>query len=109
VLLYFHYAGTAKSEGVSVHVKNIWMPVEFHRIEVGCCTSLIQQVLTSTRPGNFPNHCWSAYYIKTPLKGICEKSARVVHKFYPVAEGCKCKEHKKSEQERVYARQTLQQ
>jgi len=71
------------------------MPVEFNRIKVGGCTSLIQQALKGARPGNFPNHRWSAYYIKTPLKVICEKSVRVVHKFYPVAEGCKCKEHKK--------------
>jgi len=74
VLLYFHYAGTVKSEGVSVHVKNIWMPVELHGIKVGGCTSLIQQALKGARPGNFPNHRWSAYYIKTPLNVICEES-----------------------------------
>jgi len=33
------------------------MPVEFQRIKAGGCTSLIQEVLTSARPRDFPNHC----------------------------------------------------
>jgi hypothetical protein len=28
--------------------------------------------MTNARPGKFPNHCWSANYIKTPDTGFCE-------------------------------------
>jgi hypothetical protein len=53
-------------------VKNIWMQVEFQRSNIGDCTFLIQQVVTKARPGKFPNHHWSANYIKTTDTGVCE-------------------------------------
>jgi len=48
------------------------MQAEFQRIKVEGCTSLMQQVLTSARPGNFPNNHWSAYYTKTRFTGLYE-------------------------------------
>jgi len=41
---------------------------------VGFSTSLFDllKLLTSARPGNFPNCCRSAYYIKTLCKALCE-------------------------------------
>jgi hypothetical protein len=44
------------------------MYVEFQRSNVGGCTSLIP----NARPGKFPNHRWSANYIKTSDTGLFE-------------------------------------
>jgi len=70
------------------------MLIEFQRIKVGGCTSLIKQVLTSPRPGNFPNHRWSAYYINTPF---CEINTNLNQWLKAVS----ARSTKKSEKERV--------
>jgi hypothetical protein len=51
----------------------IWSKMNFKET-VGFRTTLIDKLklLTSARPGNFPNHVWSAYYFKTPYIALCE-------------------------------------